>query len=152
MSYEKDKVRRVYQHYGSRISGGDVGQESSINSVRRFVVGINNTTIGPDPYIAPVIIPKGAKLAKATLFVNSPITLTADKNVIIGDGTNGITITDDNLSAAGTKDVTTGATGTWASTSATGLTKDQVIAVKNEDTTLTDFPGDATLVLEFEYK
>ena len=152
MSYEKDKVRRVYQHYGSRISGGDVGQESSINSVRRFVVGINNTTIGPDPYIAPVIIPKGAKLAKATLFVNSPITLTADTSITIGDSTNGIVISDDDLKVAGTKNVTTGATGTWTSTSTTGLTEDQVIAVKNSDTTLTDFPGDATLVLEFEYK
>lgn len=152
MSYEKDKVRRVYQHYGSRISGGDVGQESSINSVRRFVVGINNTTIGPDPYVAPVIVPKGAKLAKATLFVNSPITLTADTSITIGDSTNGIVISDDVLKVAGTKNVTTVATGTWASTSTTGLTEDQVIAVKNSDTTLTDFPGDATLVLEFEYK
>lgn len=152
MSYEKDKVRRVYQHYGSRISGGDMGQESSINSVRRFVVGINNTTIGPDPYIAPVIVPKGAKLAKATLFVNSPITLTTDTSITIGDSTNGIVISDDDLKVAGTKNVTTGATGTWASTSTTGLTEDQVIAVKNSDTTLTDFPGDATLVLEFEYK
>ena len=152
MSYEKDKVRKVYQHYGSRISGGDMGQESSINSVRRFVVGINNTTIGPDPYIAPVIVPKGAKLAKATLFVNSPITLTTDKDITIGDSTNGIVISDDDLKVAGTKNVTTGATGTWASTSTTGLTEDQVIAVKNSDTTLKDFPGDATLVLEFEYK
>lgn len=152
MAYEKDKVRKVYTHYGPRATGGGIGQEESINSVRRFTVGISDVTIGKAPYIAPVVIPKGAKLSKATLFVHSASNIASSATVTIGDSTNGISITEAELKAEGTKDVSDGATGTWAVSSETGLTADQEIKIANSDKTTQKFTGEATLVLEFEYK
>lgn len=152
MAYEKDKVRKVYTHYGPRVTGGGIGQEESINSVRRFTVGISDVTIGKAPYIAPVVIPKGAKLSKATLFVHSASNIAASATVTIGDSTNGIVITEADLKAEGTKDVSDDAIGTWAVDSGTGLTADQEIKITNSDKTTAKFTGEATLVLEFEYK
>lgn len=152
MSYEKDKVRNVYAHYGDRTSGGGIGQEESINSVRRFTVGLNDVSIGKAPYVAPVVIPKGAKMVKATLFVHSASNIASNATVTVGDSSNGIVITEAMLKAEGTKNVSTAATGTWATSSDTGLTADQFIKVVNSDNTTKKFTGDATLVMEFEYK
>lgn len=152
MAYAKDKVRNVYAHYGDRTTGGGVGQEESINSVRRFTVGLNDVSIGSAPYVAPVVIPKGAKMSKATLFVYSASNIAESATVTIGDSTNGIVITEAMLKAVGTKDVSSAAIGTWAADSTTGLAADQVIDITNSDTTTTKFSGEATLVMEFEYK
>lgn len=188
MSYEKDNIRKVYTQYGTRFSGGEVGQESSIDSVRRFTVGLNDVSLGESPYVAPVVVPKGAKLRNATLFVYTPFgagsggtgsegtggntgdvggtTPGTDEepgeipktfaarasgatSVVVGNDTDGISLSGE-LGAEGVYSVTSAATGTWAA-DATGLTEDQVIEIKGEGLS-SPVDGNATLVLEFEYK
>ncbi len=82
-------------------------------------------------YAPPVYMPKGAKVFRATLVVDEAFVVSAAGTVAIGGtvpGTNGVVLTEAQLEALGTKDVSSVAAGTWATASATGTTASQKIA------------------------
>jgi hypothetical protein len=153
MPYESSTGLGVTNQYGVRNTGGAVGLEHSQDS--KFIVSLDLTgEMVNSAYDGPVFVPKGAKLIRAMLRVDEAFAVSAAGTVAIGGtapGTNGVVLTEAQLEAIGTKDVTAGAVGTWATASVTGTTASQKLA-KAITGTVTPTVGKGTLVVEFFYK
>ena len=101
-----------------------------------------------------MIIPKGSKLKGAILRVDEAFAVSSGGTVAFGGnapGTNGLTLTEAELEAIGTKTPSSSGSGTWATTSATGTTSAQFIS-KTVTGTVTSTQGKATLILTFVNK
>lgn len=153
MAYENTAGLGVTNQYGARNTGGAVGLEQSQNS--EFIVSVDLTgEMLNSGYVAPAYVPKGAKLVKAILRVDEVFVVSAAGTVAIGGtapGTNGIVLTEAQLEALGTKDVSSVAIGTWATASAVGTSASEKIT-RAITGTVGATSGKATLVMEFFYK
>lgn len=153
MGYEANSGLGVSNQYGQRDTGGSVGAEHSQNSVQTLVVNMTGDSLN-SAFMPPVYFPKGAKVVKAVLRVDEVFVVSAAGTVAIGGtapGTNGVVLTEAQLEAVGTKDVSSVAVGTWATSSATGATASQKVT-KSITGTVTAGSGKGTLIVEYVNK
>ena len=153
MAYENSAGLGVTNQYGVRNTGGSVGVERSANSIQTMSINLTGEMLN-SAYVAPVFVPKGAKVVKATLRVDEVFVVSASGTVAVGGtvpGTNGIILTEAQLEALGTKDVSSVGAGTWATASATGTTASQKVTTAITGT-VGATSGKATLVVEYFYK
>lgn len=153
MAYENTAGLNVANQYGRRQSGGAAGAEHSMNSVQTLSLDLTGEMLN-STYFPPVYVPKGAKVIKATLRVDEVFVVSAAGTVAIGGtapGTNGVVLTEAQLEALGTKDVSSVAVGTWATASAVGTSASERIA-KAITGTVAATSGKATLVVEYLHK
>jgi len=153
MGYEANSGLGVSNQYGQRDTGGSVGAEHSQNSVQTLVVNMTGDSLN-STFMPPVYFPKGAKVVKAVLRVDEVFVVSAAGTVAIGGtapGTNGVVLTEAQLEAVGTKDVSSVAVGTWATSSATGATASQKVT-KSITGTVTAGSGKGTLIVEYVNK
>lgn len=153
MAYENSAGLNVYNQYGSRQTGGTLGTEKSIDSVRTVVMDLTGEMLNSG-YTPVMYMPKGAKVIKAILRVDDVFVVSAAGTVAIGGtapGTDGVVLTEAKLEALGTSDVSTLAVGTWATASATGpLTSQKVTKLITGTVGATS--GKGTLVVEYFFK
>jgi len=150
MTYEANSGLGVFNQYGPRNTGGAGGTERSIGSTQTLAVNLTGEMLNSS-YFPPVYMPKGAKVVKATLVVDEVFVVSASGTVAIGGtvpGTNGVVLTEAQLEAVGTKDVSSVAVGTWATSSATGTTAAQEIA-KSITGTVGATSGKGQLLVEY---
>ena len=114
MAFESRTGLGTVSQYGPRETGATAGVERSTDSHHQLSFEL--TTSGLiDKYLPPYVMPKGAKITKATISVDAvPTGVTA---LSVGEGnaaaTNGLSLVTGDL-ALGTRDVTAKLTGTWA--------------------------------------
>lgn len=150
MGFEASTGLGVSNQYGPRNTGGSIGTERSVNSLQTMSIELTGEMLN-STFMPPYFVPSGAKVVRATLRVNEIFAVSAAGTVAIGGtapGTNGIVLTEAQLEAVGTKDVSSVAVGTWATSSATGTTASQKVA-KLITGTVTTGSGRATLVVEY---
>lgn len=153
MAYENSAGLGVTNQYGARETGGAVGLEHSQNSEFSVSVDLTGEMLNSG-YVAPVFVPKGAKLVKALLRVDEAFVVSTSGTVAVGGTaprTNGVVLTEAQLEAVGTKDVSSVAIGTWATSSAVGTAASQKLTTAITGTVGTT-AGKGTLVMEFFYK
>jgi hypothetical protein len=149
MAYENSAGLGVHNQYGPRSTGGANGQaEDDVIQYLSFdMTGDSlNSTFNP-----PVYMPKGGKVLRAFLRVDEAFVVSTSGTVAVGGtapGTNGVILTEVQLEAVGTKDVSSVAIGTWATASATGPTATEKVT-KVITGTVTAGSGKATLIVEF---
>lgn len=154
MTFKNQAGIGVSQNYGTRNTGSTVGLEDSDGSIFRLSVNLTGSTLN-DLFLPPVVVPKGAKFRKYELRVDEAFVLGGTTpSVQIGafgaPGTNGVVITQAELQAVGTKELSTAGAGTWAQNSTTGTTAAAKVAVALGGTSPTaTTAGKAILVLEF---
>lgn len=155
MTFKNQAGIGVYQNYGPRTTGGSIGLEDSDGSVFRLSVTLTGQSIN-DGFVPPVVVPKGAKFRKYELRVDEAFALSGTSpTVLVGaagaPGTNGVVLTQAELQAVGTKELSTAGAGTWAQNSTTGTTAAAKVALGLGGTSpvVTATQGKATLVLEF---
>ena len=158
MSYENKSGLNVSNQYGARETGGGVGLEQSQDSLHQLRIDLTGQSIADAiaGFIPPVYIPKGAKFRKALLRVDEVFVVTGTSpTVLVGAAgsvaTNGVVITEAELEALGTKELTSTGAGTWSFTSATGTAAAAKIGFALGGTILVvaTTQGKATLLLEF---
>jgi hypothetical protein len=154
MTFKNQAGIGVSQNYGARNTGSAVGLEDSDGSVFRLSVNLTGSTLN-DLFLPPVVVPKGAKFRKYELRVDEAFVLggtspTVQIGAFGAPGTNGVVITQTELQAVGTKELSTAGAGTWAQNSTTGTTAAAKVAVALGGTSPTATgAGKAILVLEF---
>jgi hypothetical protein len=150
MAYENSAGLSVANQYGPRNTGGAAGTQRSTNSLQTLTIDLTGEMLNSS-YAPPVYMPIGAKVVRATLEVNEVFVVSAAGTVAIGGtvpGTNGVVLTEAQLEAQGTKDVSAVAVGTWATASATGTTATQKIA-KAITGTVGATSGKGRLIIEY---
>ncbi len=153
MGYESNTGLGVFNQYGPRDTGGAIGAERSSNSVQTMSIDLTGDMLN-STYMPAVYVPKGAKIVKGTLRVDEAFVVSAAGTVAIGGtapGTNGFVLTEAQLEAVGTKDVSSVAIGTWATSSAVGTSASQRVA-KAITGTVTAGSGKGTLIVEYVHK
>lgn len=158
MSYANTAGLNVYNQYGARETGGGVGIEHGYGSLWTVKIDLTGQSIADAVagFVPPQYVKKGMLLKSAVLRVDQVFVVTGTTpHLEIGSAasvaTNGITITEAQLEALGTTDISAAAVGTWA-TSGSGITADAKIAMSLEgDTAVSASTGKATLILEFVY-
>lgn len=153
MGYENTAGLGVTNQYGVRNTGGAVGLEHGENSTHVLTVNLTGEMLN-SAYVAPMKMPKGALVRRATLRVDEVFVVSALGTVAIGGtapGTDGVVLTEAKLEALGTSDVSSLAVGTWATASATGPLTAQTIA-KAITGTVGATSGKGTLTVEYYYK
>ena len=150
MAYENSAGIGVSNQYGPRNTGGAAGTQHSQNSRQTLTYDFTGEMLN-SAYAPPVYMPLGAKVVRATLTVDEAFVVSAAGTVAIGGtvpGTNGVVLTEAQLEATGTKDVSSVAAGTWATASATGTTASQKIA-KAITGTVGATSGKGQLIVEY---
>lgn len=150
MAYENSAGIGVSNQYGPRDTGGAAGTQRSQNGLQTLTYDFTGEMLN-SAYAPPVYMPKGAKVVRATLVVDEVFVVSAAGTVAVGGtapGTNGVVLTEAQLEAVGTKDVSSVAIGTWATASATGTTASQKIA-KAITGTVGATSGKGQLIVEF---
>jgi hypothetical protein len=153
MAYENTAGLGVNNQYGRRQTGGAIGLEHGQNSTNVLSFDLTGEMLN-STYMAPIKMPKGALVRKATLRVDEVFVVSAAGTVAIGGtapGTDGVVLTEAKLEALGTSDVSALAVGTWATASATGpLTAQSITKVITGTVAATS--GKATLTVEYYFK
>ena len=150
MGYENTAGLSVHNHYGPRTTGGASGTEHSQNSRQTLTYDLTGEMLNSS-FVPPVWFPKGAKVVRCTLVVDEVFVVSASGTVAIGGtapGTNGVVLTEAQLEAVGTKDVSASAVGTWATASTTGTTAAQRVT-KAITGTVGATSGKGKLLVEF---
>ena len=155
MTYEANTgLGGVHNQYGPRNTGLTAGTDCDFDEL---VIELTGDGLN-DLFLPPVVIPKGTLFQRAVLSVDQAFTLGGTTPTVqIGGaapGTNGITLSADQLSAVGAKDVAAGLAGTWDPTSTTGTTANEAVTVQLGGTspTVAKGVGKATLWIEYRYK
>lgn len=158
MSYENSAGINVYNQYGARSTGGAVGVEHTKGTTKTLRIDLTGDSINDAVagFVPPVKLPKGANFKSYTLRVDEVFTVTGTSpTVLIGSAgsvaTNGVVITEAELEAVGTKELSTAGAGTWATNSTTGLTAAALVDFDLGGTTpaVARGSGKATLILEY---
>lgn len=150
MAYENSAGLGVTNQYGVRNTGGSVGGERATGSFQTLCVNLTGEMLN-SAYVAPAYMPKGAKVTRVLLDVDEAFVVSAAGTVAVGGtvpGTNGVVLTEAQLEALGSKDVSSVAAGTWATASATGTTAAQKLTTAITGTVAAT-SGKATLVIEY---
>ncbi len=153
MAFENSAGLGVHNQYGPRNTGGAIGVEHSQSSLQVLTIDLTGEMLN-STFMPPVFMPNGAKVVRATLRVDEVFVVSAAGTVAIGGtapGTNGVVLTEAQLEAVGTKDVSSVAVGTWATSSATGTTASQKVA-KAITGTVGATSGRGTLVVEYFHR
>ena len=129
MGYENKAGLNVNNQYGARETGGGVGLEHGEGTTHVLRIDLTGQSIADAiaGFIPPVVIPKGANFDSYKLRVDEAFVVTGTTPALsIGlsgsVGTNYVSLSEAELEAVGTKEVTSAGAGTMALTSATGLT------------------------------
>ena len=152
MPFEGKSGLQVANHYGARDTGVSIGVERTTKSLNTLSIELTPTGLN-DKFLPPFVLPQKAKILRAWLNVDNPITgVTA---VSIGDGNNeavnGITLAAADLAKAGVFDVAAKLKGTWAVGSAT--TEANVVGIAVTGTAVKGKPlGRASITIEYTYK
>ncbi|HET8689235.1 MAG TPA: hypothetical protein VFM18_21700 [Methanosarcina sp.] len=158
MGYEKTANGVTYNQYGARQTSGGVGIEHGYGSTWVFNIDLTGQSIADAiaGFVPPAYVKNGMMLKSATLRVDEVFVVTGTTpHLEIGSSgssaTNGITITEAQLEALGTYDITSTGVGTWATTSS--VAADAKIGFSLEgDTAISATAGKGTVILEFVYK
>lgn len=150
MATESKTGLGVAQNYGPRNTGSTAGWEQTKDSTHRLTFEITSNGIANGNFLPPVVMPKGATVYRAMVYVDKAFTgLTS---ISIGRGnaaaTDGITLLAADL-AAGGRDVTSKLTGQWAAGAVT-TTANRIGATTAG--TVTNKDGRASIVLDVHYK
>lgn len=152
MPFEGKSGLQVANHYGARDTGASIGVERTTKSLNTLSIELTPTGLN-DKFLPPFVLPQKAKILRAWLTIDNPITgVTA---LSIGEGNkeavNGITLAAADLATAGVFDVAAKLTGTWAVGSATA--KANVVGMAVTGKAVVGKPrGRASLVIEYAYK
>jgi hypothetical protein len=150
MAYENSAGLGVYNQYGPRNTGGALGAERSQNSLQTLRISLTGEMLNSG-FLPPVYMPIGAKVVRATLAVDEVFVVSSSGTVSVGGtapATNGVVLTEAQLEAQGTKDVSSVAAGTWATNSSTGTTASQRVTTAISGTVAAT-SGKATLLVEY---
>lgn len=153
MAYESNTGLNVANQYGVRDTGYAVGVEHGQDSTLKVSVQLTGESLNGG-WLPDVYVPKGALLKSAFLDVDEAFVVSAVGTVAVGGtipGTNGLILTEAQLEALGTKNVTAVSVGTWAEDSATGTTASEKVTTAITGTVAAT-SGKATLVMEFFFK
>jgi hypothetical protein len=149
MAFENSAGLGVSNQYGTRQTGGSNGKidDDVIQFLSFDMTGESlNSAFNP-----PVYLPKGSKVLRAFLRVDEVFVVSTSGTVSVGGtipATNGVVLTEAQLEAVGTKDVSAVAAGTWATASATGPTATEKVT-KAISGTVAATSGKATLIVEY---
>lgn len=151
MSFESNTGLNVNNHYGPRENGpgaGVIGTEGREVEFSLDITGEVSTNGGP--LLVDFIIPAGAIIEKAYLVVTEVAVFgNADNVVDVGtdgsEATNGFTITNDQLEAVATVDLTGQLSGTWAAP----LAADTTVGVVVSGTTASHTGGKAKVIVKY---
>lgn len=106
----------VSNWYGSRDTGGFEGSYRTAGLTREYVFDFTGRTLADGDY-SKVVIPAGAAVIKAEIFVDEAFDLQAASVLEVGtkgsEATNGVSITEAELEAEGRVDLTSALAGTW---------------------------------------
>lgn len=158
MPYENKTGLNVSSQYGPRSVGNTVGTDHSYNAVHELNLEVTGTSLADSLFLPPFVVPKGARMVRATLTVDQAFTLTGTTpGVVIGGtapATNGLALTAANLGSVAIVDVSAGLTGTWATASAAGTTAAEKVTIALSGTTpaVTSGTGKASIVIGYVYK
>lgn len=153
MAYENSAGIQVGNFYGARTTGGAVGTDPNEDSIWQLEVDLTGEMLN-STYVSPTYMPKGAKILRAFLRVDEVFVVSAAGTVAIGGtapGTNGVVLTEAQLEALGTKDVSSVAVGTWATASTTGTTASEKVT-KAITGTVAATSGKGTLTVEYYFR
>lgn len=159
MGYEDNTGLKVHNHYGARDTGGAVGVEHSKDSTHAIRVDLTGQSINDafGGFLPPVSVPKGARFLRATLRVDQVFVVTGTNAVLevgakASEATNGVTITEAQLEALGSYDLSSALAGTWATNAATGTAAAALVSmvIGGTDTpAVAATTGKGSLILEF---
>jgi hypothetical protein len=153
MAYENSAGLNVTNQYGARNTGGAVGTDPNNDSIWQLEVDLTGEMLN-SAYVSPTYMPKGAKILRAFLRIDEVFVVSAAGTVAIGGtapGTNGVVLTEAQLEALGTKDVSSVAVGTWATASTTGTTAAEKVT-KAITGTVAATSGKGTLTVEYYFR
>jgi len=129
MGFENTAGLGVNNHYGVMDTGGAIGLETTDGSTHTLRIDLTGQSIADAiaGFVPPISIPKGANFDSYKLRIDEAFVVTGTTPALsIGlagsVGTNYITLSEAELEAVGTKEVTATGAGTMAVASATGLT------------------------------
>lgn len=148
----------VYNQYGPRSTGNSVGTDHSQNAVHELSLEITGTSLNDSLFVPPFVVPKGARMVRATLVVDQAFTLTGTTPTVQIGGTapatNGLTLSAANLGSVQSVDVSASLAGTWATASAAGTTAAEKVTIALGGTTpaVTPGVGKASVVIGYIYK
>jgi hypothetical protein len=154
MAYENKSGIGVFNQYGPRHSGNTAGTDDDFDELTLEFSGNSLQST----FLPPCVIPKGARIQRATLFIDEGFTLTGTSPTVqvggTAPGTNGASFTATDLGTVGAIDVSSKFAGTWATNSALGTTASEKVTIALGGTTpaVTPGVGKATLWVEFRYK
>ena len=148
-------VTQVSTHFGPRDTGGTVGITNSGAFVRELVLDIDGSAVSAEDFVLTVVpkIPAGARVEDVFLeveeaFVLGGTTPAVEVGTATSEATNGVTLTEAQLEAVGTYDVTSALSGTWAG--ATGLAAETEIGLALSGTSPTSTSaGKARVVIRY---
>lgn len=152
MAYENSAGLGVSNQYGARNTGGAIGR--SEDDVFQFLSYDITGEMLNSAFTPKIVMPKGAKITRAFLRVDEVFVISTSGTLAVGGtapGTNGVVITEAQLEALGTKDVSAVAIGTWAVASTTGTTAAELVT-KVLTGTASAAQGKATLIVEYFHK
>lgn len=142
----------VSNHYGQRKVRASQGVTKTTGFTNELVMDLDGTLVGAEAFelLAPVI-PAGAIIEDAYLEVTEAFVLGGTSPAVeVGtegsEATNGVTLTEAQLEAVGTYDVTSALAGTWTAGLAAATTVG--IALSGTSPTVTD-AGKARLVVNY---
>lgn len=157
MAFENSAGLGVTNQYGPRDTGGTVGVERTSDSVQNLSIAFTAASlIGGGPQAFKVL--RGTRFTRYILRVDEAFTLTGTTPTVIFGGavptTNGVVLTAAELAAVGTKAPASAGTGTWSTSSATGVAANETVKQVLGGTTpaVTPGAGKATLTAEFYFK
>lgn len=154
MAVEVASVRGVRQIYGVRDVGGGIGVIKTEGISNELTVDVTGDVLN-DLAIATVKIPAGAILVGAyyettEAFDTGGTTPALEIGTSGSEATNGVTVTDAQLSNVGADDITAALSGTWAAGSA--LAAETTVGIAFSGTTPTATRGVGKTRVTIEYK
>lgn len=148
-------VTQVSQHYGPRDVGGTTGITNSDGFIRELTLDFSGEDVGDAAFALTVLpkLPAGSRIEDVFLEVQEAFVLGGTTPAVeVGtegsEATNGATLTEAQLEAVGTYDVTAALSGTWAA--ATGFAAATTIGLALTGTTPTvTSAGKARVVIRY---
>jgi len=151
MSFEANTGIDVHNHYGPRAVGGGSGVVGTVGREVELSMDLTGEIVtNGGPILVDYIIPAGAIIEKAYLVVTEVAVFGNDDNVVdvgtdTSEATNGFTITDAQLEATGTVDLTSELSGTWAAP----LAADTTVGFAVSGTTASMTGGKAKVIVKY---
>ena len=151
MSFESNTGLGVNNHYGPRENGPGAGVIGTQGREVEFSLDITGeVATNGGPLLVDFVIPAGSIIVKAYLVVTEVAVFgNADNVVDVGtdtsEATNGFTITNDQLEAIATTDLTSELSGTWAAP----LAADTTVGVVVSGTTASMTGGKAKVIVKY---